>query len=92
MNHRDLKSIVVLASVGLLWLLVSCTPGTSIESGDNTQPADASASAATPGEEQTDAKPDDIIDRVLSPLDNAVSDINRDLNKGDADTPSEPNE
>ena len=33
-------------------------------------------------EEQSEAKHEDILDRVFSPLDKAVSDVNRDLNKG----------
>ena len=49
-------------------------------------------SAAAMKSEPAAAKPTDIIDRIFSPLDNAVSDINQDLNKGDADTPSGPNE
>ncbi len=92
MTHHHKRAIFALVSVGWLWLLASCTPATSIESGGNTEPAGESTASAAPGEEQADAKPDDIIDRMFSPLDNAVSDINRDLNKGDADAPSGSNE
>jgi|GEM_PF-2629265 len=92
MTHRDVKSIAARACVGWLWLLVACTPGTRTEPADHTQAVDAPAAAAAPAEEQTDAKPDDIVDRILSPLDDAVSDINRDLNKGDADNASGPDE
>ncbi|MGD8311138.1 MAG: hypothetical protein PVJ66_00965 [Gammaproteobacteria bacterium] len=81
-----MKSFAVRASVTWLWLLVSCTPGTNVEPGENTQSADASASGAGPAGDQSEAKPTDIVDRMLSPLDDAVDDINRDLNKGDADT------
>jgi hypothetical protein len=86
--HQYSKSIITLLLPGWLWLLVSCTPATGIEPGGNTESDDTAAT----GDEPTDAKPTDIIDRMFSPLDNAVSDINRDLNKGDADTPPEPNE
>ena len=92
MNHRKAKTITAWASAGWLWLLVACTPGTSIEPGDNPQPADAPATSAAPVEEQTDAKPDDIVDRIFEPLDDAVSDINRDINKNDADNPSGPDD
>jgi hypothetical protein len=80
-------------TAGWLCLFVaSCTTATVDESTGNAQPADAPTTGSAPGEEQADAKPTDIIDRMFSPLDNAVTDINRDLNKGDADVPSEPNE
>jgi len=92
MMHRYSKSIIALLFPGWLWLLVSCTPATGIESGGNTEPAETATTSAEPGDEPTDAKPTDIIDRMFSPLDNAVSDINQDLNKGDAETPLEPNE
>ncbi len=88
MSHRHLKSIPAYAAIGWLWLLVSCTPLTNAESGGNAQPADAAAATPASGEEQAGAKPTDIIDRMFSPLDNAVDDINRDLNKGDAGTSS----
>jgi hypothetical protein len=88
MNHHHLKSIPVSAAIGWLWLLVSCTPATNVESAGKAQPADATAAAPASGEEQAGAKPTDIIDRMFSPLDNAVDDINRDLNKGDAATSS----
>ena len=92
MMHRFSKTIIALLLPGCFWLLVSCTPATGIESGGNTEPADTATSGAAPEDEPAAAKPTDIIDRIFSPLDNAVSDINQDLNKGDADVPSEPNE
>ena len=92
MAHRKKRAVFALLSVGSLWLLASCTPATSVESGSNPEPAGEATTSAAPGEEQTDAQPEDIIDRLFSPLDNAVTDINRDLNKGDADAPSGSNE
>ena len=62
------------------------------DTGESGQAADKATTGTAPNEEQTDAEPQDIFDRMLSPLDNAVSDINRDLNKGDACTSPEPNE
>ncbi len=35
-------------------------------------------------EQQSEAKHEDLLDRVFSPLDKAVSDVNRDLNKGES--------
>jgi thiosulfate dehydrogenase len=37
---------------------------------------------------RTDVKHEDVLDRVFAPLDNAVSDINRDMNKGDTGSTS----
>jgi len=92
MNQRQIKSILVCAAIGWLCLLVSCTPATNAGSGGNAESADAAAAAPASGEGQAESKPTDIIDRMFSPLDDAVDDINRDLNKGDADTSSGTNE
>ena len=92
MKTQYRKLIFSWGSVSLLCLLVPCTPATGVESGSDMETVDKSATAATPDEEQGSGKPQDIIDRMFSPLDNAVSDINRDLNKDDAEAPSTPNE
>lgn len=78
------------SSAGWLCLLFACATATAQQPPENAEPADKAASTALPAEEQEDAQPQDIIDRLFSPLDNAVSDINRDLNKDDTDAPSEP--
>jgi hypothetical protein len=92
MKPRYKRSIFAWTSAGWLCLLVACTTATLDGPTGNAEPAGKAASAASPAEEQADATPLDIIDRVFSPLDNAVSDINRDLNKGDTDAPFEPKE
>jgi hypothetical protein len=71
-------------------LLVTCTSTTSVDPGQGAAPPDEVAGGGAPGEGQTEAQPTDIIDRVFSPLDTAVDDINRDLNKDDTDTASSP--
>jgi hypothetical protein len=93
MKQRHKRSVILWTTAGLLCLLVaSCTTATVDESNGSAESANTPASDSAPPEDQVDAKPTDIIDRIFSPLDNAVSDINQDLNKGDADVPSEPNE
>ena len=92
MKQRHKRTIFFWTSVGWFCLLVACTTATVAEPTGNAQLADTTASDTAPSGGQADAKPTDIIDRMFSPLDNAVSDINRDLNKGDAEAPSEPNE
>jgi hypothetical protein len=83
-----MKSIFTWTSALWLCLLVACAPAKVDETGGNAEPADTAAAAPASGEEQTEEKPTDIIDRMFSPLDTAVDDINRDLNKDDADTSS----
>jgi hypothetical protein len=92
MKQCHKRSIFAWISAGWLCLLVACASATVDEPAGNVQPGDTTASDSAPSGGQADAKPTDIIDRIFSPLDNAVTDINRDLNKGDADAPSEPNE
>ena len=78
------------SSTGWLCLLFACATATAEQPAGNAEPADNTASTALPAEEQEDAQPQDIIDRLFAPLDNAVSDINRDLNKNNTDAASEP--
>jgi len=78
------------SSAGWLCLLFACASATAEQPAGNAEPADKTDSTALPAEQQEDAQPQDIIDRLFSPLDNAVSDINRDLNKDNTDAPSEP--
>lgn len=65
-----------------------CLLGTGVgpavgESDSREEPAGSDAAADTAGGEASgDAKHEDLLDRVFSPLDDAVSDINRSLNKG----------
>jgi hypothetical protein len=50
--------------------------------GDTEAPGSTAGDAA-PDEQQNEGKHEDFLDRVFSPLDDAVSDINRGMNKGD---------
>ena len=92
MKQHHKRSILAWTPAGWFCLLVACTPATVDDSAGNAEAADKAASASAPAEEQADAQPHDIIDRIFSPLDKAVSDINRDLNTDDAGPPSETNE
>jgi len=94
MKHCRMIPLPAWTVAGCLCLLVACTPAAVDDSGGNPEPAAGAASdTVTPGE-QAGAQPQDIIDRMFSPLDKAVSDINRDLNKGEAgtDAPSDTKE
>ena len=94
MNYRLIKSIPVLAFSGSLLFLAACTPATRMDPDVSDQPpdADTTAAATATGKEQDDAQSTNIINRFWSPFDNAVDDINRDLNKGDSDAPPESDE
>lgn len=61
------------------------------QSGVSDQSRDKAATGTTYEPEQADQQ-EDIFDRVFSPLDNAVSDINRDLNEGDGSTAPQASE
>jgi hypothetical protein len=62
---------------------------TGSESNGEAESVDATATDTPRDSEKTDVKQEDILDRAFSPLDRAVSDINRDLNKGDASSDPE---
>jgi hypothetical protein len=70
----------VITSSVCVCLLVLCASAARGE--PDTSPQSTERTAAEKGSKE-DEKQEDIIDRIFSPLDNAVSDINRDLNKGD---------
>ena len=63
-------------------LLVLCVPVIASESDAGTEPTNIEG-----GQGVSNGQHEDILDRDFSPLDNAVSDINRDLNQGDGNTP-----
>jgi len=71
-------------------LLVFSTPAAASESNGEPDPVSTTVTDTQGDGEKTDVKHEDILDRAFSPLDRAVSDINRDLNKGEdsADTES----
>ena len=87
-----MKSVSAWTAVAWFCLLVACSSATVQETAGDAEPvAKVNVETASSGG-QTDARSQDIIDRMFSPLDNAVTDINRDLNKGDADASAEPKE
>ena len=65
-----------------LCLLVLCTPLAASEPDANTESAATTASDDA-GNQASDPKHEDILDRMFAPLDDAVADINRDINEGD---------
>lgn len=92
MKHRHKRSIPARTPVVWFCLLVFCNPAAGSETDGNAAPVDKAATDPTHAEEQTDVQHEDVVDRIFAPLDDAVSDINRDINKGDTDTTPEPDE
>jgi hypothetical protein len=80
------KSISVFRIVVVVcWSLLAAAAATAgEESNGKSEAADNSTNDSRPGKEHSGAEHEDVLDRLFSPLDNAVSDINRDLNKGDS--------
>ena len=81
MEERRKKRLFGRTSDICFCLLIICTPVASGESYGEAEPVDSSAADAQRDGEKTDVKHEDILDRVFSPLDRTVSDINRDINK-----------
>jgi hypothetical protein len=81
-QHRRGKLLPAGISPVYLCLLLFCAPLAASESDGNKESADTAASGDA-GKQEADPKQEDILDRVFSPLDDAVADINRDINEGD---------
>ena len=64
-------------------LFVVATPCAGGASDDAAASADEAASEPAAEAPQSDDKHEDVVDRLFAPLDDAVSDINRDINKGE---------
>jgi len=95
---RKYRVVPVTSLLGVCALLF-CAQVTAGEASGKSGPADSTASAEVDADSVADIGPDDaetplvvppakgqkedIIDRVFSPLDDAVTDINRDINKKD---------
>jgi len=84
-NYR--KKLLFTSTCGaFLSLFVFCAPVAGSETNGEAETADMAAMDTQNNEGKSDTQHEDILDRALSPLDRAVSDINRDLNKGDDST------
>lgn len=92
MKHRHKRSIPARTPVVWFCLLVFCNPSVGSEADASAAPVDKAATSTTHVEGQTDVPQEDVVDRIFAPLDDAVSDINRDINKDDTDTTPEPGE
>jgi hypothetical protein len=92
MKERRKKRLFARTSNICFSLLIICTPVAGSESTNGeAEPVDSSAADAQRDGEKTDVKHEDILDRVFSPLDRTVSDINRDINKDDDNADPESN-
>ncbi len=69
------------AATFYFFMLVVFTPAEAGEFNQETEPHGEAAMETRPAKGPSEEKHEDVLDRVFSPLDNAVSDINRDLNK-----------
>ena len=83
------------AAALLLLLLVSGVYATQEESGasdyqNQIRPADLPAGAATSDAGKEEGQKEDILDRAFEPLDKAVSDINKTINKEGDGEASDP--
>ena len=81
----------LITSTMYVCLLVFCASVAASESGVDEQSSDKAA-IGTADERKKAGQEEDILDRAFSPLDKAVSDINRDLNEGDGGTIAEAGE
>ena len=86
-----MSSTRLITSTIYVCLLVFCASAAAGESGVDKQSSDKAATG-TADEAKKTGQEEDILDRVFSPLDKAVSDINRDLNEGDGGTTAEARE
>ena len=82
----------VITSAVYICLLVLCAPVAASESDTGARSSERAAPDTAGNGQKADEKQEDMLDRVFSPLDNAVSDINRDLNKGDGSVAPESSE
>ena len=82
MKIRHKRLMFARAFIVCICLPVFCPPVASSESSWEPEPADKNDTDTRRDKEKVDVQHEDILDRAFAPLDNAVSDINRDLNKG----------
>jgi hypothetical protein len=75
-----------------LCLLFLCAPVAASESDAGAEAADDVVTDSADQQEKASAEHEDILDRAFSPLDEAVSDINRHLNEGDGSAAPESHE
>jgi hypothetical protein len=78
-----------------LWgccLCAMCAVASAGEHGGDERQTGQSTGQESSAEPQGESGPGDVVDRIFSPLDKAVSDINRDLNKGEATPGPVPDE
>jgi len=82
---KNISKQLLLARMPIVcFCLLACCGSVSAGEPDNQPQSMEKAGTDTHGDKKkTDEKHEDILDRAFSPLDRAVSDINRDINKGD---------
>lgn len=86
MNKYLTKTVPAVICMLYLCLPVSGTALAAAGSGSDgeVKPVDSGSPASGErGQENTGPEHEDILDRVFAPLDKAVDDVNRDLNKGE---------
>ena len=87
-----MKAFLARAVVGCCCLLAGWVVSADEQSNGNVASPGKAGNDTARQQQHAGEKHEDILDRVFSPLDEAVSDINRDLNKGDGKATAEANE
>jgi hypothetical protein len=81
---RAVAGCCCLFAVGVTWAVG--------ETRDDTESSGTAAAGTAPDTPPDEGQQQDLLDRLFSPLDEAVSDINRNLNKGDDNASPESSE
>ena len=92
MKSRDNKTKTMLTRISgvcLCLLICSCSAPASAP-GNESQPEEKTATGTEGDKASTEGQHEDILDRAFSPLDKAVSDINRDINEEDEKEAPQP--
>lgn len=89
MKRSGHKSMLTRIS-GVCLCLLLCSSVAASESGNQPQPEEKTATDTQGDQAGTEQQHEDIVDRAFSPLDKAVSDINRDINEEDEKQAAEP--
>jgi hypothetical protein len=93
MTYGRKKLMFAVVPIACLYLFNgSLNAGMSVaeaETDQTAKPSEKTAVDVEQGEQQTHSENENIIDRVFSPLDKAVTDINRDLSEEDGGTAGE---
>ena len=92
MQSRQINALFAAAVLTCCCWFVVGQAWAADEAGKPTAPEADGEGDTTQQQSQSEKQPKDLLDRLFSPLDEAVSDINRDINKDDENAPAVPSE